>query len=73
MIAVIPVVLFVPSALVHLPPAMALAPAVLACLPQFAPFVIGLSAVTSMMFDGFMQLMVGMLDAALASLVNVLS
>jgi hypothetical protein len=70
-VAVIPIAVFVPPALVLIPPAMMLAPALFARFMQLAPFVVGLLAVTPMMLDRFMQFVLGMLDPALASFVNL--
>jgi hypothetical protein len=70
-VAVIPVALVVPPALVLIPPAMMLAPALFARFPQLVPFVVSLFAVPTMMLDRFMQFMLGMLDPALASFVDV--
>ena len=72
-VAVIPVALVMPPALVFIPPAMMLAPAVFARFLQLAPFVVGLLARPPMTLDRFMQLVLGMLDPALASFVDVLA
>lgn len=53
-IVLVPVALRVPSALVFIPPAVALAPAPLARFTQLAPLVFRLSAVASMVLNRFM-------------------
>jgi hypothetical protein len=72
-VAVIPVTLIMPTTLMFVPPAMMLAPALFANFVQLASFVIGLLAVPPMTFDRFVQFVVGMLDPALASFVDVLA
>lgn len=71
MIAVIPVALIMPAAFVLIPPAMILAPALFSSFVQFAAFVIGLLAVAAVTLDRFMQFVLGMLNASLASLIDV--
>jgi len=51
------------------PPPVTFAPATLARGVQFTAFVIGLGAVASMSLDGAMEIMLGMSDPALASVV----
>jgi hypothetical protein len=63
----VPIALGVPAVCVFIPPAMLLAPATLARCMQLAAFVIGLSAIASMMFDGFVEFMFLMGDVALAA------
>jgi len=67
-IAVVPVVLFMPAVLVLIPPAMMFAPAPFARLVQFAALVVGLAAVAAVVLNGFMQFMIRMRNALLASL-----
>jgi hypothetical protein len=63
----VPIALGVPAVFVLVPPAMLFAPATLARGVQFAAFVIGLAAVASVMFNGFVELVLLMGDAALAA------
>jgi hypothetical protein len=56
---------------VLIPPAMALAPAPFPRRVQFATLVLGLPAVASVAVNGFVQLMLGMLDAPLASIIII--
>jgi hypothetical protein len=67
-IAIVPVVLFTPAMLVLIPPAMMFAPAPFARLMQFAPLVVGLTAVSTVALDGFVQFMIPMRNAPLATL-----
>lgn len=73
MITVIPVALVVPALLVFIPPAMVFAPALLPSFVQFAPFMVGFATVPAMPLNRFMQLVFGMLNTALASLVDLLT
>ncbi len=68
MVVFIPIMFGAPAMLVFIPPAMPLAPAALSRLVQFTALVIGLAAVASMTLDGFMQFMLGVLDAALTAI-----
>ena len=70
MVAVFPVAFFVPSALVLIPPAMILAPALFARFPQLVAFMIRLPAVPPVMLNRFMQLVVSMGDPLLAALID---
>ena len=67
-IAIVPVVFFTPAALVLIPPAMMFAPAAFTRRVQFAALVLGLPAVAAVPLDGFMQFMIPMSNAPLASL-----
>ena len=69
---VVPIAFVVPTMLVFIPPTMMFAPALFPCVPQLAAFVIGLTAVASMMFDRFVQIVFGMPDPALAPLIDLL-
>jgi hypothetical protein len=64
-VALVPVVLGAPAMLVFIPPAMLLAPAMLARFVQLAPLMIRLPAVASMSLDGLVEFMVGVRDPAL--------
>jgi len=70
MVAIVPVMLFAPAMLVFIPPAMMFAPAAFAGFMQFVTLVISLWAVAAVMFDGFVQLMIGVRDAALTLLLG---
>jgi hypothetical protein len=65
-IALVPITCRVPTVLVFIPPSVTLAPAALPCRMQFATLVIRLPAVPSVVLDGFVQVMLSMLHAALA-------
>jgi hypothetical protein len=67
-IVLVPIALGVPAVLVFIPPLMAFAPAALPRLVQFATLVVCLSAVASVALDGFVQVMLRVLDAALTPL-----
>jgi hypothetical protein len=56
-----------PAVLVFIPPLMAFAPTSLTRGVQFAPLVISLAAVAPMVFDGVVQLMLGVHNTPLAS------
>lgn len=73
MIAIIPIVLVMPASFVLIPPAMVLLPAALPRFAQFAPLVVGLPAVPTVVLDCFMQLVLGMFNAALTPLVDILA
>src|SRR5579864_4234951 len=67
-IAVVPVVFFMPAMIVLIPPAMMFAPAPFARLVQFATLAVGLAAVAAVVLNGFMQFMIRMRNAPLAAL-----
>jgi len=67
-IAIVPVVFLTPATLVLIPPAMMFAPAAFTRRVQFAALVLGLPAVAAVALDGFMQFMILMSNAPLASL-----
>ena len=71
MIVVVPVALGVPAVFVLVPPAMILIPAALAGFVKFVALVVGLGAVASMSLDGFVELVVGVRDSALAVVVGL--
>ena len=66
-VVLVPVALGAPAVLVLIPPAVAFGPAVLAGFVEFAAFVICLATVASVFFDGLVEFVVGVGDAALAS------
>jgi hypothetical protein len=68
MVAIVPVVLLVPTMFILAPPAMMLTPAALARFVEFVTLVLGPPAVASVALDGLMQLMVGVCDPSLAIL-----
>ena len=63
----IPVAIGVPAVLVFIPPAMLFAPAAFPGCMEFAAFMIGLTAITSMALDGAMEFMFFVSNAALAA------
>ena len=63
----VPIVFGAPAMLVFIPPPVLLAPATFAGFVQLAALMISLSAVASVLLDGLVKLMLGMLDAPLAS------
>ena len=65
-IAVIPVALGVPAVFVLVPPAVMLTPAAFADFMQLAALMIGLSAIAAVVLNGFVQIVLRMLDAAMA-------
>jgi hypothetical protein len=68
-IVLVPVAFGVPAVLVLVPPLVTLAPAALARFAQFVALAIGFGAVAAMFFDGFVQFVLGMSHAALASVI----
>jgi hypothetical protein len=66
MIAFVPITFGAPAPLVVIPPLMTFTPASLSGLVQFPAFMIGLPAVTAVVFDGLVQIMLGVRDAPLA-------
>jgi hypothetical protein len=65
-IAIIPIVLRTPAMLVFVPPSMADAPAVLPRFVEFMTPAFGFPTPAAMMLNGFVQLVVGARNAALA-------
>src|ERR1700751_5902240 len=72
-IALVPIAFVGPASLVLVPPAMMLGPATFTRLAQLVAFVIRLPAVSPVMLDRFMQFVLGVLDAPLAALIDLLS
>src|SRR5260370_9281194 len=70
-IAVIPIAIGMPAAAVFVPPAVPFSPATFPRLMQFVPGVVRLSAVPAVMLDGFVESVVRLGDAALASIVII--
>jgi len=70
-IVVIPITIGVPAVAIFVPPTMAFVPAAFPRLTQFVPRVIGLAAVPTVMLDGFVQPVICLDDAALATAVVV--
>lgn len=66
MIAVVPVLLLAPPMLVFIPPLMMFAPAAFPCLMQFPPLVLGFPAVSAVVFNRFVQFMLGTRNPTLA-------
>jgi hypothetical protein len=70
-VVLVPVAFGVPAVLVLVPPLMKFTPAMLASFVQFVALAICLAAVPPMFFDGLVQFMLGVFDAALAALAVV--
>jgi len=68
-VVLVPITLGAPAVLVLVPPPMPLAPATLSSGVQFTAFVVRLGAVASMLLDGFVKIMLGSGDPALAVVV----
>jgi hypothetical protein len=68
-VVLVPVALGAPAVFVFVPPLVAFAPAALACRAEFTAFVFGLTTVTAVPFYGFVKIMVGMSDPALAAVI----
>src|ERR1700730_769287 len=63
---IFPVAIGVPSARVFIPPFVVRGVAVLACFREVVSCMLGLLAAITMMFNGFVQAMIGLGDAHLA-------
>jgi hypothetical protein len=72
-IVIVPITVAVPAVAVFIPPTMALSPAAFPRLMQFMPRMVRLSAVPTMMLDGFMQLVICLGDASLAPIVVIVA
>jgi len=70
-IAVIPITIVVPAVPVFIPPTMALVPAAFACFPQLMARMVRLPAVPAVVFDSFVQFVVGLGDAPLTAIVVI--
>jgi hypothetical protein len=69
-IVIIPIPLGVPAVVIFTPPTMAVVPAMLTGFAQFVTPVVCLLALVAMMFDCFVQVVVGFGNAALAIVVG---
>ena len=69
MVVFVPVALGVPAVLVLVPPLVTFTPAALAGLVQFTALAVGSSAVRSVFFDGLVEFMLGVSDAALTAVI----
>jgi hypothetical protein len=69
-VMIVPVAIVVPAMAVLIPPAMAFVPASFAGFVQFMPRMLGLPAVPAVVFRSFMQLVVCLGNAPLASVVT---
>jgi len=69
MVMVIPIALGAPAVFVFIPPAVPLVPALLPGFMQLMPRTIRLSAVPAVMLHGFVELVVRLGNAALATIV----
>jgi hypothetical protein len=65
-VRVVPVVLRPPLVRFHIPPLVVLRPAIFTRFRQFMPSMLGLFAVPSMVLDGFVEIVIGVLGAVLA-------
>jgi hypothetical protein len=65
-IVIIPITIGMPAVAIFVPPAMPPVPAAFTRFPQVVPRMIGLPAVPTVMFDGFVEFVVRLGDAALA-------
>ena len=65
-VVIIPIVVVVPAALIFIPPAMAVGPAVFAGLVQLVAPVLGLMTLPAVVLHGLMKLMIRLADAFLA-------
>ena len=65
-VAIVPIAIGVPAASFHIPPAVAMLPAVMPRFRQFAPGMRRLFALPSMPFGGLVQLVIGLDDSFLA-------
>jgi len=70
-VVVIPITVGVPATAVFIPPSMVPVPASLPRLAQFEAGAFRLPAVPAMMLDGFMQFVIGLVYAALATIVTL--
>jgi hypothetical protein len=70
-IVIIPIAIGVPAVAILIPPAMALVPATFARFVQFVPRTIGLPAFPAVMLDGFVQPVIRLGDAPLATAVVI--
>ena len=71
MIAIIPIAIVVPATAVFVPPTVSLAPAAFARLVKFVTRMVRLPAVPAVIFDSFVQPMVRLGDAALATIIVI--
>jgi len=70
-VVVIPIAIGMPAVAVFVPPAVPFSPAAFPRLVQFVPGVVRLSAVPAVMLDGFVEFVVRLGDAALATIVVI--
>jgi hypothetical protein len=70
MIVIIPVALGAPTVAVFIPPAMVAGVAVLAGFVELTASLVGLTAVATMVFNGFMKTMIGPGNALLATIIG---
>jgi len=68
-IVLVPIALGAPAVFVFVPPPMTFAPATLASRVQFTTLVICLGTMASMSLDSLVEIMLGMSDPALATVV----
>ncbi len=70
-IVVIPIAIVVPATAVFVPPAVPLVPAAFPRFAQFVPRMVRLPAVPAVIFDSFVQPVVCLGDAALATIIVI--
>jgi hypothetical protein len=68
-VVLVPIAVGVPAVFVFVPPPMTLTPATLPSLVQFTSLMLRLGAVASVFLDGFVKLMFGVNNPALAAVV----
>jgi len=68
-IVIIPIAIRVPPAAIFVPPTMAFSPTAFARLAQFVACMVGLPAIPTVMFGGFVKPVVRFRDAALATVI----
>jgi hypothetical protein len=71
MIAVIPITVGMPAVAVFVPPTVPLVPAAFPRFAQFVPRMVRLPAVPAVIFDSFVQPVVRLGDAALATIIVI--
>ena len=69
MVVIIPISIHAPAVIVLIPPPMVLDPAALARFSKLVPPMFSLLAVTAVMLDGFMQLVIDFGDMMLAIII----
>jgi hypothetical protein len=68
-IVIVPIAIAVPAVAIFVPPAMSFVPAAFPCLVQFVARAVRLPAFPSVVLDGFVQLVIRLGNAPLATIV----